>query len=311
MLIFGRGDDGRGNLIDGKSLYLLETLPGMKMRGLKRKTKDEARGLASACLYLNLKLDHQYEGNEGRNLLKSIMRERYQPRFTDFTYLIQRRDAGINWKDAALFGCGRYGSTYAVPWSVGRRYDTLGNVCYNRYETGIALIRIIANSEGESRVARDDMFCSRVSILSSPTSFRLGISDIPFQLESFYDYVAGNRFKNVVHFYGFMSVPVKMHTDAMDERPGPYQPNATSLPGDRAFAFVFEHTKGSLLELVGDMVVDCLERETWLAILTFLHEIGTTLREMHASVGPYRYVHFPYPLLFTIPLLHNLAPNHP
>jgi hypothetical protein len=58
------------------------------------------------------------------------------------------------------------------------------------------------------------------------------------------------------------------------------------------------------------MVVDCLERETWLAILTFLHEIGTTLREMHATVGPYRYVHLPYPLLFITPLLHNIAPNH-
>lgn len=163
MLIFGRGDDGRGNLIDGKTLYLLETLPGMKLRGLKRKTTDEARGLASACLYLNLKLDHQYEGTEGRNLLKSIMRERYHPRFSDFTCLIQRRDAGINWDDAAFFSCGRYGSTYGVPWSVGRRYDQFGNVCYNRYETGIALIRIIANSDGESRIARDNMFCNRVS----------------------------------------------------------------------------------------------------------------------------------------------------
>lgn len=168
MLIFGRGDDGRGNLIDGKSLYLLETLPGMKFRGLKRKTKDEARGLASACLYLNLKLDHQYEGDQDRDLLKTIMRERYQHRFTDFTCLIQRRDAGINWKEAALFGCGRYGSTYGVPWTVGRRYDTLGNVCYNRYETGIVLIKIMANSEGESRVARDDMFCNRVSTPHSP-----------------------------------------------------------------------------------------------------------------------------------------------
>lgn len=182
MLIFGRGDDGRGNLIDGKSLYLLETLPGMKFRGLKRKTKDEARGLASACLYLNLKLDHQYEGDQGRDLLKTIMRERYQHRFTDFTCLIQRRDAGINWKEAALFGCGRYGSTYGVPWTVGRRYDTLGNVCYNRYETGIVLIKIMANSEGESRVARDDMFCNRVSTPSFPrsSSFKLRVSGIPF-----------------------------------------------------------------------------------------------------------------------------------
>ena len=95
-----------------------------------------------------------------------------------------------------------------------------------------------------------------------------------------------------------MSVPVKMHTGAMDDRPGPYKPDAASLPGDRAFAFVFEHTKGSLLELIGDMVNDCLERETWLAIFTFLHEIGSTLREMHATVGTYRYVYF-QPLTLT------------
>ncbi|EAQ87544.1 predicted protein [Chaetomium globosum CBS 148.51] len=289
MLIFGRGDDGRGNLIDGKTLYLLETLPGMKLRGLKRKTTDEARGLASACLYLNLKLDHQYEGTEGRNLLKSIMRERYHPRFSDFTCLIQRRDAGINWDDAAFFSCGRYGSTYGVPWSVGRRYDQFGNVCYNRYETGIALIRIIANSDGESRIARDNMFCNR--------------------LESFYDYVAGNRFKNVVHFYGFMSVPVKTIPSTGSNRPAPYKPEA-AVPGDRAFAFVFEHTKGPLLDFIEDMVDDCLERETWLAIFNFLHEIGTTLRDMHATIGPYRYVYLPISQSSpSIPCLTTIQPS--
>ncbi|KAH6856032.1 hypothetical protein B0I37DRAFT_389427 [Chaetomium sp. MPI-CAGE-AT-0009] len=271
MLIFGRGDDGRGNLIDGSSLYLLETLPGIKIRDLKRKASDEARGLASACLYLNLKLDHQYERDWGRNMLKSIMGERYRPRFSDFTCLIQRREAGINWDDASIFGCGDYGTTHAVPWSVGRRYDRFGNVSYNKYETGIAVINIMAQSDDEPRATRDDMFCSR--------------------LETFYDYVAGNRFKNVVHFYGFMSVPVKTYIkdpfDIKVQRPIPYQPRG-GLPGDRAWAFVFEHTKGALLLLVEDMVEDCFERETWFAIFTFLHDIGSTLREMHAMVGPYR-----------------------
>ncbi|KAK3294281.1 uncharacterized protein B0H64DRAFT_462973 [Chaetomium fimeti] len=269
MLIFGRGNDGRGNLIDGSSIYLLETLPGIKLRDLKRKTSAEARGLASACLYLNLKLEHQYEGNLGRDTLKSIMRERYQPRFSDFTCLLQRREAGIDWTDAVTFGHGRYGTTHEVPWKVGRRYDQLGNVSCNRYETGMVLIRIIAQSENESRAARYDMFCSR--------------------LESFYEYVAGNRFKNVVHFYGFMSIPVKSYKDdnGNDQRPIHYRPNS-SVHRDRAWAFVFEHTEGSLLQLVGDMVDDSYERETWLAIFTFLHDIGSTLRDMHATIGPYR-----------------------
>jgi hypothetical protein len=160
MLILGRGKDEDGNLIDGGTLYLLETLPGIKLRAMKEKAINEARGLASACLFVNLKIENRFELDQSRSLLQSIMGTRYHPRFKDFTYLID--DSWINWEDALRIedDSRSYGSTYLALWTQARVWDQQGNVSFNGQHI---TVRVMAESDQESSDHRRDMFCQEVT----------------------------------------------------------------------------------------------------------------------------------------------------
>ncbi|KAK4032511.1 hypothetical protein C8A01DRAFT_20420 [Parachaetomium inaequale] len=203
MLILGRGKDDDGNLIDGSTAYLLETLPGIKLRAIKDKALDEASGLASACLFLNLKIENRSELDLSRSVLQSIMGTRYHPRFKDFTYLID--ESCICWEDdfRSEDDSSYYGSTYLARRMHAGVYNQQGNLIYN---SDYVVVKLMAESDQESSDQREDMFCRK--------------------LEAFYDFVAGNRIKNTVAFLGFVSVPV----DSSGKMLAPGSPSATYNP---------------------------------------------------------------------------------
>ncbi|KAK4154525.1 hypothetical protein C8A00DRAFT_32651 [Chaetomidium leptoderma] len=267
MLILGRGYDENGNLIDGETVYILETLPGDKARALKQEALDEARGLASACLFFNLKLQHRHEADMSRSFLRTIMGSRYQTRFGDFTYAIDCGEFDFDKAEELMsFSTySSYGLTYLVPWKKARRYDQHGDVSY---ENGRAVIKVLAASKDEPSSQRLDMFCHRIA--------------------AFYDKIAGNRVKNAINFFGCTSVPLwsmALHDNHVSVR---RPPAGFESSRQRAWAFVFEEAINQPLEdWVPELLQNRVERESWFTLLSFLLEIGTALRDMHKLSGPY------------------------
>ncbi|KAK4237360.1 hypothetical protein C8A03DRAFT_34690 [Achaetomium macrosporum] len=121
MLVVGSGVDDDNKLIDRDTVYLLQTLPGLKARALKALAVDEARGLASACLFFNLKLDNRDILETNRQTLRDIMGPHYLPHICDFTYAIDHGD--FDFSSVELLFRGGYGSTFLVPWKKARWYN--------------------------------------------------------------------------------------------------------------------------------------------------------------------------------------------
>ncbi|KAK0715502.1 hypothetical protein B0H67DRAFT_645244 [Lasiosphaeris hirsuta] len=93
MLIKGRGIDGRGDLIDPDTIYVLETLPGIKARRLKKLGRaveyGQARrevGLEVAAAYFQPRVDVKFPGRllQMRDGLRSVMGDRYRLEYSDF-----------------------------------------------------------------------------------------------------------------------------------------------------------------------------------------------------------------------------------
>lgn len=160
MLIMGSGDDGYSNLSHDKTVYILETLPGIKARALKRAVanpQNRPLALASACLFFNLKLEHCKEIEKNRDCLGNIMGPRYRPHFNDFAYMIDSSE--FNFDNPEFLGLGSYGATYKVPWKNTILYDGNGDISYG---WGHAVIKIVANSCNESSSERSRLFCAKV-----------------------------------------------------------------------------------------------------------------------------------------------------
>jgi hypothetical protein len=160
MLIMGRGVDNHSNLNCGNTVYILETLPGIKARALKSEIadpSDETRGLASACLFFNLKLENQNVIERSRDCLRNIMGARYRPHFSDFAYMINPGE--FDFENPQFLGFGSYGATYKVPWERVRVYDKNGDISY---VWGYAVLKIVANSGKESWFERSQLFCEKV-----------------------------------------------------------------------------------------------------------------------------------------------------
>jgi hypothetical protein len=120
------------------------------------------------------------------------------------------------------------------------------------------------------------------------------ISLLCSQLETFYDFVAGNLNPNTVDFYGYTQVPVwtRLFKRFYDYPLCLAPPQGVSGPPDFfAWAFVsdFGHM-GPLQDRIWDLVEKHTERDTWFILLTLLFEIGTAIRTAHAVAGPHRYV---------------------
>lgn len=91
------------------------------------------------------------------------MGSRYQSRFSDFTYPIDRRE--FEFDRAVPLAAMSYGPAYMVPWKKARHYNQHGDVSY---EWGAAMIRVLAESKGEHPFTRLTMFCQKVANLSIP-----------------------------------------------------------------------------------------------------------------------------------------------
>lgn len=154
MFIEGRGLDAHGYVIDRDTMYILETLPGIKARELKSKGLDEPRGLASACLFFNLKLENRESGATGRRVLQEIMGPEYHPRYSDFTHLINHNELDFSaqqnprWPQPGFM-------TAQVPWKKATRYNQHGSVtCVE----DLVSLRIMAESEKEPSSERLETF---------------------------------------------------------------------------------------------------------------------------------------------------------
>ncbi|KAK3901095.1 hypothetical protein C8A05DRAFT_35231 [Staphylotrichum tortipilum] len=234
---------------------------------------NDSRGLASACLYFNLKLENREIEAAGRGMLRNIMGPEYHPRYSDYTYLIDPH--GLDFPSAKDV-CWPQGGfmTASVTCKKARRYTQDGSVAYER---GMAVVEVMAEAEDEDSSSRLETFRRN--------------------LTACYDLVAGNRIKNMAHFYGFTTAPVWFgHGDcSYPDKPSLtrlhyIKPGLTSQP---AWALVFEGSEhGSLIRSMSDCSFSMTERATWLTILTFLYEIGAAIREIHKLVGrPYCHIH--------------------
>ncbi len=108
----------------------------------------------------------------------------------------------------------------------------------------------------------------------------------------------------MVHFHGFTTAPIWFGHGASRfrgkpslSRPPLDTPGMVSQP---AWALVFEGpARSSLLFSLPNHLHGMTERRSWLTILTFLYEIGASVREIHRLFGrPYGFV-FSSPLPFT------------
>jgi hypothetical protein len=158
MLILGRGKGSDGKVIDGNTVYILETLPGIKARALKKKGTDEARGLATVCLYFNLKLKYRDFLDTNQNLLRDIMGAKYQPRFSDFAYPISHGE--FDFAESMELPLSEYGFAYAANWNDGLRYDEHGDISH---ENRVVVVKFLAESKTDALPDRLDIFCRKVS----------------------------------------------------------------------------------------------------------------------------------------------------
>ncbi|GAB1319611.1 hypothetical protein MFIFM68171_09821 [Madurella fahalii] len=288
MLIMGRAEKS-GQITDSDTIYILETLPGIKARILKTACvdrDDEPSGLASACLFFNLKLENQDFLKTNRSLLRYTMNEKYQPHFSDFTYLIEPSE--FDFKKAIFFGHGTYGSTYMVPWKRARQYDSAGDISYVE---GSAVIKIVANSWKESVADREDLFTRK--------------------LEGFYNSIAGNRVKNTVAFYGYTYVTAWFYDDGhQGSKPflsAPIVGRDVEVGREQVRAFVFEYaTEGCLLlkipELAATYFSSLPVHVIWFVLFRFFLDLGSAIQGIN-TIAPHKSIHPFNVLLRTNPIL--------
>lgn len=161
MLIRGRGLDSNQQLIDGETIYILETLPGIAARALKNAVWDQSDSLlrsSSARLFFNLKLLNHKSRIDSYRDLRRIMGDRYRPRFNNFISWIDPRN--MNPYGAFPMGHGSYGTTYWMAWQQGRRYHRYGNITV---ENGACILKIVATAPDELQQDRTQLFTRKVS----------------------------------------------------------------------------------------------------------------------------------------------------
>ncbi|KAK3943308.1 hypothetical protein QBC46DRAFT_307304 [Diplogelasinospora grovesii] len=155
LLIMGSGRDGGWGIVDEDSIYLLETLPGIKARKLK-----EEGGDALARLFFNLKWHYRDSLHMQRDMLREIMGSRFRPEYADFTYFIS--PAEFDTHGAVILGRGSYGAAYKLPWTRQRHYDSSNGEL--SFTTGFAVLKIVAHNSNDSSSsdARSQVFCDKV-----------------------------------------------------------------------------------------------------------------------------------------------------
>ncbi len=159
MFIQGRGLDAHGKLIDGNTMYILETLPGIKARLLKSGISEEARKLTSACHYFNLKLENREFDAIGRSMLQEIMGAEYHPRYSDYTYLVDPRVFDFSLPEACSWAQPGV-MTAVVPMNKRGRSGQHGNT--TRVRDSVA-VWVMAEAENEPVSKRLETFRRNVS----------------------------------------------------------------------------------------------------------------------------------------------------
>lgn len=234
MLSLGRGsdeDDDYCEIIDEDTIFLLETLPGVKARQLKSTTPNLEDGHVLACLFFNLKWINQDSLGIHRDLLKLQMGERYRPQYSDFTFFIDPKE--FIFSSAILLGIGSYGATYRVPWMRQRDYDECGNVTYCR---GFGVLKIVASSLIETFESRSKLFSNKVWTLDHVIALAL----TPVKFESFYPTIGGMA-RGYIKFFGFTSVSIELNSQSMVSL------NPLGDSAHQAFAFVFQYVSGGTI----------------------------------------------------------------
>lgn len=110
MLIWGRGFNKKGKLIDAKTIYVLETLTGIKARQLRKLGRPveygqsrRGMGLKVAESYFSGRLLVDYppypetHGSQ-REELQLAMGPRYHPQYSDFAHFIKGSDVAVDWQ---------------------------------------------------------------------------------------------------------------------------------------------------------------------------------------------------------------------
>ncbi|KAK3352712.1 hypothetical protein B0T25DRAFT_567979 [Lasiosphaeria hispida] len=110
VLIWGRGFNKKGKLIDAKTIYVLETLTGIKARQLRKLGRPveygqsrRGMGLKVAESYFSGRLLVDYppypetHGSQ-REELQLAMGPRYHPQYSDFAHFIKGSDVAVDWQ---------------------------------------------------------------------------------------------------------------------------------------------------------------------------------------------------------------------
>ncbi|RSL88329.1 hypothetical protein CEP52_015260 [Fusarium oligoseptatum] len=242
---------------DTSQFLLVETLPGIKARQLKRTSSD-----SGPIVYFDFKWRHRLELDTQRRDLKALLGEHFKPSYCDFLLYIDASELDLS--NARFIGEGSFGRVHCVSWKKKPIEVSLDHVEEQVGQVAIKVSHARLNKDFES----DAKFFA--------------------ELATSYQALSGNgNLAGFVRLFGITKVLVDPDTGHM------YDPQIGNASGYQTrLALVFDYASGgNMIDFLANELMQDDFYEVWGNLCTYFADIARALKDIHSRGIMHRDLH--------------------
>ncbi|KAF2682307.1 kinase-like protein [Lentithecium fluviatile CBS 122367] len=239
-----------------QTFYLLQTLPGLKMRQLEKRS-----GFWAGFAFFDLKYRYRDTLSSQHTALREMLGEHYDAAYSDFLSFIDASEIDlVDLPKKGFLGQGSFGRVYRATWA--RKPTTR----YDHTEEGPGDVALKVSLAGKSFDDRAKFFV---------------------ELATVYSALAGDS-GGCVPFYGFCKVLVDEEGSIIDSNATTALPNTAK----ETFALVFDYAnQGDILSFLEKRLKSGEPEENWLVICGALSGLANGLMTIHKKGIVHRDIH--------------------